>query len=180
MKLTNEEIFEVCEEIEIQWEYHLMTRAVFYSKFPERNNYISPGFYRIHGIEFNIQLPTIKSQTFQRASKGVGVWLNQNYAIRLFGILDSKGIIKYGEVNNIKLIKLIKLLRNNIGAHSTGRNVSRKTNLRTATKLINALFNRNLNVDQVDHYSLAVDSVLYPMKNQTKDLIRSLGKKNAA
>jgi len=66
--------------------------------------------------------------------------------IRLFGILDSKGIIKYGEEKNIRVIKLIKILRNNIGAHSTGRNASKRGTLLSATKL-NELFGRDINVD---------------------------------
>ena len=172
--LSEQEIEEICIEIETQWEYHLMTRAIFYSKFPEDNKYESPLFYSSYGFSFKIELPENKTESFNRASKGIGVWLNQNYVIRLFGILNSKGILKHGKENNSEIIILIDTLRNNIGAHSTGRRVSEKNNLKKATLLINKLFKRNINLDGVEHYILSVDSVLEPMKNQAIEYIKNM------
>lgn len=174
MKLSDKDILNICEEIELQWEYHLMSRAIFYSRFPEKDEYNSPQFYKNHGIDFSVKLPRVKSKTFERAAQGIGIWLNQNYVIRLFGILDSKGIIAYGIENNLKVIKLIKILRNNIGAHSSGRNVSRKKELKDATKLINELFGRTIPIEQVEYYTLSVDSVLLPMKNQAITVVKAL------
>jgi hypothetical protein len=178
MTLTDIDIRETCEEIETQWEYHLMTRAIFYSTFPDKNEFRSPSFYRKNGMDFQVKLPETKMPSFDRASKGIGVWLNQNYVIRLFGILDSKQIIKYGLDNEIKIIKLIKLMRNNIGAHSTGRQANRLNELRTATGLINELFGRQIDLEKVASFTLSVDSVLYPMKCQTVSLIQGLSDKN--
>ena len=151
-----------------------MSRSIFYSTFPDKDEFLSPEFYQKRGMTFYVKLPASKTEAFERASKGIGVWLNQNYVIRLFGILDSKQIIKYGMENNIDIIKLIKLMRNNIGAHSTGRNATRTSELRKATELINNMFGRNINVDEVASFTLSVDSVLLPMKCQTVTLIKGL------
>jgi len=171
--LTQKEINEICNEIEMQWEYHLMTRAVFHSKISESDDYSSPSFYSSRGFDIQVKLPNKKSESFQRAAKGIGSWLNQNYVIRLYGILDSKQIMKIGKEDS-DIIKLINILRMNIGAHSTGRKVSKKDDLDKATRLINNLFNLVLSVDVIKSYVLSVDSVLEPMKNKTMEYVKSL------
>jgi len=174
--LSKNEIDEICAEIEVQWEYHLMTRAVFYSKFPEKDYYESPTFYQERGFSFKVEIP-IKSDNFDRASRGIAVWLNQNYIIRLFGILDSKRIIKYGIEQKSEIIELIKILRNNVGAHSSGRRVGkRKSDLLKATLLIIRLFDKKIELKDLDHFKLSVDSVLEPMKIKTIDYIKELEK----
>jgi hypothetical protein len=172
MKLTSEEINEICKEIEQQWDYHLMTRAVFYSKFSEIDHYESPSFYQLNGFDFKVTLPEKKTERWNQAAKGIGTWLNQNFVIRLYGILDSKGIRKIKDKPDI--IKLIEKLRPNVGAHSTGRRISKKSDHKTATNLINSLFEKNYKVDEIDSYILSVDTVLEPMKNQLIDYIKSL------
>lgn len=163
----------VITEIETQWEYHLMTRAIFDSQFPNRIEYSSAPFYEDHGINIHVKILNTKSDAFKRSSKGIARWLNQNYVIRLYGIIDSTGILKDDKVKDLDVIKLLKLLRNNVGAHCTGRKVSDRHKLAKATKLINSLFNRNISVQKVRTYTLSVDSVLLPFKNQLIELIKN-------
>jgi len=179
-KLSAEIVKELIEEVEIQWECHIMTRSIFYSKFPEKQIYISPSFYESHGLSFSVRILDSSSDAFKRASSRVAVWLNQNYVIRLYGILDSKGIIKYGIDNNIKIVCLVKILRNNIGAHSTGKRTSRKGDLNKATNLINELFGREIKIENVKNYTLSVDSILKPMKDQVIELIKLMKENNVA
>lgn len=175
MKLDSDTIDELCDEIEVQWECHLMSRAVFNSSyFPNQRVYKTPNFYSKHGLEFKIEILNTDSITFKRASERIRVWLNQNYIIRLFGILDSKKLIEYGIKNDVKVIKLVKLLRNNIGAHSTGKRVSNYNYLKNATLLINDLFERNINIEEVKSYTLSIDTVLFPMKEKCIDFIKEL------
>jgi len=175
MILTDTQIKEICDEIEQQWDYHLMTRAVFYSKFSEADDYYeSPVFYQHNGFDFKIRLPKNKSDRWENAAKGIGTWLNQNFVIRLYGILDSKKIRSIKDKPDI--IKLIEILRQNVGAHSSGRKVSKKSELKKATNLINSLFNQNINIQEIDSFILSVDTVLEPMKNQVINYIKSLQK----
>jgi hypothetical protein len=176
--LQKSHVEKICAEIEIQWKYLLITRAVFYSKFPEKDSYESPLFYQQRGFTFRVELPPM-TDDFNITASGVAVWLNQNYVIRLFGILDSKKIIKYGIENGAEIIELIKILRNNVGAHSTGRQVGkRKTDLRKATLLINKLFGREIKLEDLHQFKLSIDSVLEPMKTQTIDYVKTLETKN--
>lgn len=174
MKLSSDDVKLLCEEIELQWIYLLMTRGVFHASFPNPDEYESPGFYQQHGISFHVRLPHVKSESFSKGAEGIAVWLNQNYIIRLFGILNSKGIAAYGKKNHIKLVVLIDILRNHIGAHSTGRGTSSLSQVKKATLLVNELFGRNDSVDDVQYFHLSVDSVLLPMKNQVIELVKSL------
>ena len=176
MELNKEEVTGICEEIELQWGYHLLTRAVFYSKFPEKDEYTSPDFYQDRGIKFHVSLPENKSELFNTASQGIQMWLNQNYVIRLFGILNKKKLLKYGKENKIDIIVLIDLLRNEIGAHQSGRRVRDRGKLKKATKLINDLFDQELDIEDVGNYLLAVDNVLEPMKNKVTKFIKEFEK----
>jgi hypothetical protein len=172
--LTKIEIEEICKEIELQWDYLLMARAIFYSKFPHQDDFYSPSFYSARGISFHVTLPEVKSERFSRAAKGIAVWLNQNYVLRLYGILDSKELIKLGKATDSKIIQLVTILRMNVGSHSTGRHVSKRSELRKATKLTNSLFGREIDLDKVNVFTLSIDSVLLPLKNQVLNFVRSL------
>ncbi|MFZ6050395.1 hypothetical protein [Halocola ammonii] len=176
MKIDQQIIDDLCEEIEIQWNCHVMTRAVFYSKFPEKNEFTSPTFHRDAGIAFRVKILKPNTNEFQKSAHRVAVWLNQNYIIRLYGILDGKQLIKYGKLHHIKVFQLVRLMRNNIGAHSSGKKVSakRRGELRKATKLINELTDRNISLNEVSNYTLSIDSVLKPIKDQVCEEIRKL------
>lgn len=166
---------QILDEIETQWECHVMTRAVFDSNFPNRGSeYSSGSFYKEHGINFKVHILNTESDQFKRSSKRVAEWLNQNYVIRLFGILDGHRLIGRGILLESDVIELLKLLRNNVGAHSSDTKPSNKSAIRKATRLINELFDRSITVESVEHYTLSIDSVLFPMKEKIKEFIRDL------
>jgi hypothetical protein len=172
LKPTNKEIDNLCQEIERQWNIHLMTRAVFHSHFGENNEYESPSFYKFNGFSFKVKLQEIKSERWLESSKGVGTWLNQNYVIRLYGILDSKSIRKI--LPKPEVIDLLEILRMNVGAHSTGNRVSKKSQLKKATQIINKLFDINTDIHKVEDYNLSIDTVLEPMKTKVIEYLESL------
>lgn len=173
--LTKTEIKELCDEIQLQWDYHLLSRSVFFSTFPKEDIFDSPTFYSTRGISMHVELPKVKSERFLRASKGIAVWLNQNYVIRLYGILESKSVIKIGKERNSEIIDLLRILRMNVGAHSTGKRVSKMSDLKRSTYLTNKLLGRNIEIDSRNYFTLSIDSVLLPLKNQIMDFIKSLG-----
>ena len=175
--LTTGTIDEICTEVEIQWEYLLITRAVFTANFRNATtSFTTPSFYSDRGIKFEIGMPVERSPTFIRAQHGIAYWHNQNFVIRLFGILDKYGIIRHGVLVGSDVIKLIKRLRNKLGAHNTGRNPTDKADLRQATRIINRLYDKNVNLEQVTEYAIAIDKVLEPMKNQVIQFVKTLAK----
>lgn len=176
IKLTEQEIDELCQEVHRQWELHVMTRAVFCFGFGSMEEFDSPGYYQNLGIGFHVKLPATNGRNREAIYDGIGTWLNQNYVIRLYGILDSKSIRKLSAKPDI--IKLIDILRQNVGAHSTGKKVSKKGDLNKATRLINTLFNLNIEVSQVQNFDLSIDTVLEPMKNEVIQYLNSLRGQN--
>src|SRR5262249_19392817 len=97
-----EKIGKICEEIGRQWEYHLVTRALLpVDTVTSTLDYSSPPFYRHHGADFRVIVKTPDSPLIRRALKGAPHWLNQNYIIRLYGLLDENMVITAGkEVGN--------------------------------------------------------------------------------
>ena len=178
--LPKEQVSEICSEIETQWLYLVMARAVFRADFPEKDNYESPEFYQRHEIVFSIKLPEKKSKNFLLAAKGIKLWLNQNYVIRLYGTLEKYRILYSGrKAYGNKVMILLYELRPKIGAHSAGCPPSDKEgrkHLIKATKLTNELFKRDREFlpGDVKHYDLPLDSVLQPMKDQAIEFVRSL------
>ena len=54
--------------------------------------------------------------------------------------------------------------------------LNKMTDLRKATRLINSLFNKNIDIQKVENYDLSIDTVLEPMKDKIIDLIKTLNK----
>jgi hypothetical protein len=175
IKLKEHQVSEICNEIEHQWLYLLMTRAVFPSYFPQNETYKSPSFYAKEGFSFTVKLPEKKSKSFRKGADGLTNWHNQNYVIRLYGLLEKYQILYSGRLAyNNKLMILLYELRPKIGAHSSGRKAHDKKHLRKATDLINELFDKDVDANAVQHYSLPVDSVLLPMKEMAIEFVKGL------
>jgi hypothetical protein len=179
IELTDDQVSEVCDEIEHQWLYLLMTRAVFPVDFEKLETWYSPDFYRNLGLNFKVCLPEGKSETFRKGAEGLAHWQNQNYVIRLYGILEKHGIMYSGrKAYKNKLLILLYELRPKIGAHSSGRSAANKAHLRKATELINELFNQNVDLNQVRNYDLSVDAVLQPMTKMAVQFVQNLRSSN--
>ena len=152
-----------------------MTRAVFPADFPKYEMYDSPTFYSRLGLKFKISLPENKSREFIKGAEGLSNWLNQNYVIRLYGLLEKYKIMYSGrKAYDNKLMILLYELRPKIGAHSSGRSATDRGHLKKATGLINELFDRTIDSNQVQHYMLPVDTVLAPMKEMAIQFVKSL------
>jgi hypothetical protein len=183
VQLSNEQVVEVCDEIEHQWLYLVMTRAVFNNKhFPHDLDYISPGFYERYEILFKVEILTPGSRNFKLAASGLKSWHNKNYVIRLNGILEKHRIMYSGRfAYKSELMELIYCLRPEMGAHGSGRKPNDsegRRKLKKATRLINKLFpqpgGKEYDVKTVEDYWLPIDGVLEPMTRQAIQFIRSL------
>jgi hypothetical protein len=110
----------VCGPMKL-WDYHFVARAAFPSglmgRLPE---YESPQFYIDKGIHFRVRVPRPLLQGMERRLGNVGHWLNQNYIIRLFGILDQDGVITAGKKEGNPYTLILALLRQRVRAHSRG------------------------------------------------------------
>jgi hypothetical protein len=136
---SREKIIQICEEIGRQWEYHLVTRAVFpVDAVKSRSEYSSPPFYRQHGAAFRVVITNSDSPLIRRALTGVPHWLNQNFIIRLFGLLDEDNVITAGKEAGNKFTDILAGLRHMVGSHSSGYANPQKREFRKVTSLIKA------------------------------------------
>ena len=162
-----EEIEKICQEVELQWEYHLLARGAFPINPEGLPEYVSPKFYVKRGVEIKVSFRNPLTPVMQRALAGVHQWLNQNYIIRLYGILDQYKVIQVGKESTEpkgKHIKILYKLRPKVGAHSSGYRNSKDYDARKLTKLIRENYDPYIGDDQGQHYNLAIDTVLYKLK----------------
>lgn len=169
--LTTQQVAEVCACIDLHWEYLLLTRLVFNSRFPKDNKYATFPFYKSMG-KIEIQLPEQKTEAFIRASKGIGYWHNQNYLIRLAGIINEYKIIAHGKSHNVTVVVLLDLLRNKIGAHQFGN--SKSNNFHKLIGLINDVCGTAFVADDLNIHPLAIDATVEKIKDQVKAFVKSL------
>jgi hypothetical protein len=176
---TCEKINEICEEVERQWEYHLLARAAFPSSLMEvLSEYESGKFYAEHGVQLKVSVPVSLSPIMQRGLEGIAHWLNQNYIIRLYGILDEYKIIKAWKQSESQdkddpCIEILYLLRPKVGAHSRGYRNPKKSDVQKVTRLIQKHLDSSVEDESVRHFLLAIDTVLYNLKEHCKDFVRS-------
>ena len=169
--LSRQQVEEVCACIDQHWEYLLLTRLVFNSKFPKFDKYSTYPYYMSMG-KIDIHLPEKKTEAFLRASKGIGYWHNQNYLIRLAGIINEHRIIAHGKSNNVAVVKLLDELRNKIGAHQAGN--SKGKNFDKLITLINEVCGTNFVADNLSIHPLAIDATAEKIKDQVKTFVKSL------
>jgi hypothetical protein len=176
--LTNDQVNEICNEIELQWERHLLTRFFSNSNFPKEETYSTfkyTYYLRFGFMQVKLPPPGKRNAIFNRAANGLGYWHNQNFVIRLFGIVNKYNILAYGKQQGEKIIVLLDKMRNNVGAHQSGSSLPSDDNaFRQSLALIDELFNPQFKIEEQKTYPLAVDRVVEPLKTGIQEYVRSL------
>ena len=165
----------ICEEIELQWDYHLLCRSIFCSGAGTKSYaYSPPPYYQKKGISFFVAWPNPLPDKMNISFNGINAWLNQNYIIRLYGILDGKQVIKMGKKEKNPYTEILALLRNMVGAHSAGyKNPKRSESKKVSELIYKNLDQRELSKD-IEKYNLSIDTVLEPLKNHCIRFVKSL------
>jgi hypothetical protein len=172
---TSAEIGDVCDEINRQWENHLTSRAVFYSGMDlSVACKESPSYYVQKGIDIKFQLPTPLTPILKRTLVDAPNWLNQNYIIRLFGILDAPGLIRAGKDQSNQYTEIVALLRSRVGAHSSGTHKITKGDSKKAQELIHEHLDDGFSLDDLERFNLSINTVLEPLKDQCIEFVRSM------
>ncbi len=176
---TEKDIEIICKEIELQWDYHLLCRSIFCSGAGTKSfAYFPPLYYQEKGISFFVTLPNPLPDIMSKSFKGINAWLNQNYVIRLYGILDGHQVIKMGKIENNPYTEILALLRNMVGAHSAGyKNPKRKESKKVSDLIYKHLDHRELSKN-IQQYNLSIDTVLEPLKDYCIEFVKSLNGKS--
>jgi len=172
---TSVRIDDICKEIERQWEYHFVSRAVFpVDAFKSPSGYSSPGFYRRYGADFCVLAKNPDSPLIRRALEGLPHWLNQNFVIRLFGLLDENRVITAGKEAKNKFTEILAGLRHMVGTHSSGYANPESSEFRRVTNLIKSFLHPGINLESVRDFQLDIQKVLRPLKDQCIEFVRTL------
>jgi hypothetical protein len=172
---SREQIEEICEEVERQWEYHFIARAAFPANIlqviPE---YESSPYHIQHGAQMNVRVPVPLSPLMARGLEGIGHWLNQNYIVRLFGILAEYQVITAGKQAKNPSTRILASLRPKVGAHSRGYRNPESGKVRKLTQLIQEHLDSSVLPDDVRHFNLSIHPVLQTLKEHCVTFVRSL------
>jgi hypothetical protein len=172
---SREQIEEICEEVERQWEYHFIARAAFPANIMEViPEYESSPFHRQQDVRMKVGIPVPLSPVMERGLEGIGHWLNQNYIMRLFGILDEYQVITAGKEASNPYTHILASLRHKVGAHSRGYRNPESNEARKLTQLIQKHLDSSVPPEDVRHFNLSIHPVLHQLKEKCVRFVRSL------
>jgi hypothetical protein len=104
--------------------------------------------------------------------------LNQNFVIRLFGLLDENKVITAGKEAENKFTEIVAGLRHMVGAHSCGYAKPEKNAFQNVTSLIKSHLDPAVDLNSVRDFHLDIQKVLRPLKDKCIEFVRTLdGKK---
>ena len=157
-------------------EYHIKVRA----RFPFMDNKIfgftsveSPWFYKKYNIHLHLNFSSPIDEVISEENNAIGHFINQNFIIRLFAILDFYGFVG----GNAALVRdspgytdvfILKELRNKF-AHSLGRYNPKKSKHKKLRALI--ISHYGLDVGEYNDFPLNVNEVMSPLVDGCKAYI---------
>jgi hypothetical protein len=172
---SREQIEEICGEVERQWEYHFIARAAFPANIMEViPEYESSPYHIQQGARVEVHVPVPLSPLMERGLEGTGHWLNQNYIIRLFGILDEYQVITAGKQAKNLYTRILACLRHKVGAHSRGYRNPENSEVRKLTQLIQEHLDSSVLPEDVRHFNLSIHPVLHRLKEHCVTFVRTL------
>lgn len=174
-----EDIELICSEVARQWECHLIARAAFppdIMKYKTDTSFTfrSRSYYQKKGISLKISVPVPLSSILSERLPDVPHWLNQNFVLRLYGILDEYQIITAGKEQKNIYTDILARLRHKVGAHSRGFRNSDKAESKKLTHLIQQHLDSGVVAHDVEHFHLPIRAVLCKLKNRCLEFVWSL------
>ncbi|MCB0397590.1 MAG: hypothetical protein KDD36_13125 [Flavobacteriales bacterium] len=164
----------IINSIGFNWNCLLLTRAVFSNKdFGVSMSYDSPGFYTQRIIDVSVNWRKLGKFKDVYNPKLLNYWHNANFIIRIYGVLDEYKLLEKNNRKKSKALQLIHILRNKVGAHQNGLQRPKKKYLRKVNELFKELRIREMEIDKISNFDLAIDSVLLKLKNALVEDIRT-------
>ena len=124
-------------------------------------------------MDLAITVNNPNSPLMKRALKDVPRWLNQNFIIRLFGLLEQNGVIRAGKEAKNPFTGIVARLRH-VLAHTSGNAKPDAKTLQTVAKLLNEHFNTGMDLNSVCDFNLDVKRILQPLKDKCIEFVQFL------
>lgn len=174
---------EILRQIDDQVDMLLSTRAVFPhvpKEFIGEKTYETSPFYQQHGhhIVFNFSQPLTEEQIDKFSA--IGLWINQNFLIRLCAILEyyevippkGKGVID-AKLEGHEHIDILRRLRNNL-AHTSGRYNADESEERKLLERIMKTYPIDNEGEAVRVYPVPIHTLLIPIAHGCKRYAQAL------
>lgn len=177
----------VIEEIDKQLEYLLTVRALFPyldDNAIGKKNFNTAPYYQNLGFNITFEFTKVLEKKDVDKINSTGHWINQNYIIRIYSLLEAYNILSDQKridqkIDGWKEVDLIRRLRNKF-AHSSGRYNPNDKDSKELYEQISKHFSLNNTNSSVDatEFPLSIDKVLEPLTAGCKKYISNLDSKN--
>lgn len=173
-KYLNYSPSEIIEQIEKIYIIFRNSRAYFpYIRDTDIGNYSPQPFTIVNNIQMRISFNEMITKEFQSHSNSISHFLNQNFLVRLFSILQYYEI--YNDLDSkYKKLHILKRLRNKFG-HSLGTYNHKSQRDRKLLKDIIMEF--NLPQKDYSDFPISIDTVINEIIKESKKCIEELFKK---
>lgn len=160
------------ESIDQQIELLLRARAVFPFMPPEavgKAEFATGLVYAAAGHRATITFSPRLSNEERLARNAVGHWINQNFIVRLWAIMDSSGTTKpiRHKVDGAEEVDLVRRLRHQI-SHSSGRLDANKPEQLKLQEALARWAEADAESLASDEFPVSIDSVLLPLAGACK------------
>ncbi|MEE9555462.1 MAG: hypothetical protein V3W18_14345 [candidate division Zixibacteria bacterium] len=158
----------IIKEMDILWQNLLNCRAYFPASTDTiigQTTVLTAPYYRKSGLKIRFCFDEPLTRSNIDKINDIGHWINQNFVIRLFALLDSHNVLSDldSNVDGFKDIDIIKRLRN-IFAHSSGKYNPRKSKHK---KILRDMEKHlvGIKIQDIQDFPLAIETVLQPLFN---------------
>jgi|SRR5688572_18980378 len=163
----------IAAEIDKQIEILHRCRSVFPrldNSLVGQTEFRAPGYYQQLGLDVSVKLSSPMTAEFIDGLFDLGHWINENFVVRLWSILESNGIKTVNqELDNWRDVELVRRLRNKIG-HGSG---NYDPNDKDKKKLFDSIVDyykvpQGYSYFDVEKYPIGIKQVLVPMAHGCK------------
>ncbi len=138
----------------------------------------APEYYRQLGLHVQVQLEQPMTVAFIDGLNDIAHWINENFVLRLYAVLDSHGFYKDKIDTSIEghvEVDLLRRLRNKIG-HGSGRYDPLDSDKRKLYETLVAHFSiePHAYLEDTTKYPLAVGQVLVPLARKCEAYAKAM------
>lgn len=181
---------ELVNNIDEYWDYHLHSRALNPHMTPDlvgQQLFMPGGYYINKGYDYVVRFDKPVTEKRIAVLNEAGYWANQNFIVRLYGLLDGYNIVGSEEHTWGRIVKglvgseevdILRRLRNEF-AHSVGfYDDSQKKHRRLRRRIISHFgLNRETWSSSTIMFPIPIDQVLQPITDGCKQYVGVLHKR---
>ena len=175
-------VSEAISEIDRQIDFLLLSRAIFPPIQPEavgKRAFATGKYFKERGYDVTCTFSEPITEAKRERMNAIGHWINQNFIVRLFSIVESTGIFTENAKINQSLpgweeLDMVRRLRNKFGHSSGFCDANKPDHRKLRARLVEKFSLRD--GDHLPHlFPIPVDHVVVPLAEGCKVYLRGSG-----